>query len=59
MLGHADHTGLVKPTPLFLRLMKAAIEIKPMLIDIDTSADAFAGNENNRSQVRQFVGMLR
>jgi RecA-family ATPase len=30
-----------------------------VLIGIDTSADVFAGNENDRSQVRQFVGMLR
>jgi RecA-family ATPase len=59
VLGHADHTGLVKPTPLFLRLLKAAIEIKPVLIVLDTSADVFAGNENDRSQVRQFVGLLR
>ena len=59
MLGHADHTGLMKPTPLFERLMKAANEIKPVLIGIDTSADVFAGNENDRAQVRQFVGMLR
>ena len=59
VLGHADHTGLVKPTPLFERLMKAAIEIKPVLIGIDTSADVFAGNENDRAQVRQFIGMLR
>jgi hypothetical protein len=55
VLGHADHTGLVKPRPLFERLMKAAIEIKPVLIGIDTSADVFAGNENDRAQVRQFV----
>jgi RecA-family ATPase len=59
VLGHADHTGLVKPTPLFERLMMAAIDIQPVLIGIDTSADVFAGNENDRSQVRQFVGMLR
>jgi RecA-family ATPase len=59
VLGHADHTGLVKPTPLFERLLGAAIEIKPVLIGIDTSADVFAGNENDRAQVRQFVGMLR
>jgi RecA-family ATPase len=59
VLGHADHTGLVKPTPLFERLMRAAIEIKPILIGIDTSADIFAGNENDRAQVRQFVGLLR
>ena len=59
VLGHADHTGLLKPTPLFERLMKAAIEIKPVLIGIDTSADLFAGNENDRTQVRRFVGLLR
>jgi RecA-family ATPase len=39
--------------------MKAATEIKPVLIGIDTSADVFAGNENDRAQVRQFIGMLR
>jgi RecA-family ATPase len=50
---------LVQSTALFERLMKAAIEIKPVLIGIDTSADVFAGNENDRAQVRQFVGMLR
>jgi RecA-family ATPase len=59
VLGLADHTGVVKPTPLFMRLLKAAKEIKPVLIGIDTSADVFAGNENDRSQVRQFVGLLR
>ncbi|MGJ5216960.1 AAA family ATPase [Bradyrhizobium oligotrophicum] len=59
VLGHADHPGLVRPTPLFLRLLKAVTEIKPILIVLDTSADVFAGNENDRSQVRQFVGLLR
>jgi RecA-family ATPase len=59
VLGHVDHTGLVRPTPLFERLMKAAIHIKPVLIGIDTAADVFAGNESDRSEVRQFVGMLR
>ncbi|MBR1301239.1 AAA family ATPase [Bradyrhizobium sp. AUGA SZCCT0042] len=59
VLGHADRAGLVKPTPLFERLMTAATAIKPVLIGIDTSADVFAGNENDRSQVRQFVAMLR
>ena len=59
VLGHVDRTGLVRPTPLFERLMKAAIHIKPVLIGIDTAADVFAGNESDRSEVRQFVGMLR
>jgi RecA-family ATPase len=59
VLGHGDHSGIVKPTPLYDRLLKAASEVKPVLIGIDTSADVFAGNENDRAQVRQFVGMLR
>lgn len=59
VLGTPDHNGLIKPTPLFLRLMKVVGEIKPVLIGIDTSADVFAGDESNRAQVRQFVGMLR
>jgi RecA-family ATPase len=59
VLAHADHAGLVKATPLFERLLKAATEIKPVLIGIDTAADVFAANENDRSQVRQFIGLLR
>jgi len=30
-------------------------EIKPRLVIVDTAADTFGGNENDRSQVRQFV----
>jgi RecA-family ATPase len=59
VLGHADAGGLIKPTPLYLRLMRAATEIKPMLIVLDTSADVYAGNEIDRSQVRQFIGLMR
>ena len=51
--------GIVTPTALFERFFKAAVEIKPVMIGIDTSADVFAGNENDRAQVRQFVGLLR
>jgi RecA-family ATPase len=59
VLSQPDRGGLMKPTPLFEHLMKAAMRIKPVLIGIDTAADVFAGDENDRSQVRQFVGMLR
>jgi RecA-family ATPase len=51
--------GIVTPTALFERLLKAASGIKPVMIGIDTSADVFAGSEIDRSQVRQFVGLLR
>ncbi|RAZ86502.1 hypothetical protein DDV93_08875 [Cereibacter johrii] len=33
--------------------------MKPVLTVLDTSADLFGGNEIDRAQVRQFVGMLR
>jgi RecA-family ATPase len=60
VLAHTDkRTGLVMPTPLFERLMKAATEIKPVMICLDTSADVFAGDEISRFEVRQFVGLLR
>jgi RecA-family ATPase len=59
VLGQADRQGIVKPTPLFTRLREAACDIKPKSITLDTSADVFAGNENDRAQVRQFVGLLR
>jgi RecA-family ATPase len=59
VLAHADRQGLVKPTPLFERITEAARDIRPKIIVLDTSADIFAGNENDRSQVRQFIGLLR
>jgi RecA-family ATPase len=59
VLGVPDNTGLIKPTKLFERLLSAAIDIQPVFICLDTSSDIFAGNENDRAQVRQFLGMLR
>lgn len=58
VLGY-ERNGMIQPTPLLARLREAACDIKPKLIGLDTSADIFAGNENDRAQVRQFVGMLR
>jgi RecA-family ATPase len=59
VLGHADRGGLMQPTPLYRRLMKAATLIRPVLIVVDTAADVFAGSEIDRAQVRQFISMLR
>jgi RecA-family ATPase len=49
----------VRPTPLFECPLASAIDIKPALIGIEAAADVFSGNENDRAQVRQFVGLLR
>ena len=59
MLAIPDRQGKVQPTPLFDRLLEAAGDIKPKHIGIDATADTFAGNEIDRSQVRQFVGLMR
>jgi RecA-family ATPase len=59
VLGAADRTGKVNPTPLFTRLFEVVTAIKPKLIALDTAADLFAGNENDRTQARQFIGLLR
>jgi hypothetical protein len=59
VLGAADKAGVIRATPLFESLLKAASEIRPTLIAIEAAADVFAGNENDRSQVRQFLGLLR
>ena len=50
---------LIQPTPLFHKLREAACDIRPKLIALDTSADIFGGNENDRAQVRQFIGLMR
>jgi RecA-family ATPase len=59
VLASTNKAGIVKPTILFERLLKAATEIQPVDICLDTVADVFAGNEISRSEVRQFVGLLR
>ena len=52
-------SGLIAPTNLFKQLHEAAYDIRPRLIVIDNSADVFAGNENDRAEVRQFITLLR
>jgi RecA-family ATPase len=50
--------GTVQPTELFKQVLAAAVEIKPATIGIASSANIFAGNENDRSQVQQFINLL-
>jgi hypothetical protein len=59
VLGAPDRSGVVRPTKLFLQLEQTAIKYQPALIIIEAAADVYAGNENDRAQVRQFVGLLR
>src|SRR6202044_3743954 len=45
-------------TPLYASIRKAAIEHDARLVVLDTAADVFGGNENDRHQVRRFIGQL-
>jgi RecA-family ATPase len=57
--GAPDRNGIIRPTPLFDSLYEQAGNLKPKHIGIDTAADVFAGSENDRAQVRQFISLLR
>jgi RecA-family ATPase len=59
VLAAPNKSGLIAPTNMCKRLDKAACDLRPRLIVIDNSADVFAGSENDRAQVRQFVTLLR
>ena len=56
LMAVPDRNGLIKATKLFERIHEAACDIEPKLIVLDNSADMFGGNENDRAQVRQFIG---
>ncbi|WCR58325.1 AAA family ATPase [Wolbachia endosymbiont of Ctenocephalides felis wCfeJ] len=42
-------------TPYFQELLEDIESFQPKLVILDTAADLFGGNENNRSHVRQFI----
>jgi RecA-family ATPase len=58
VLVTVSRSGKVEPTTLYQKLVEAAGDIKPKSITIASSANVFTGDENNRTQVTQFVGML-
>jgi RecA-family ATPase len=52
-------SNILKRTPLFGSVEARIAAAAPVLVILDTLADLFGGEENQRAQVRQFVGMLR
>jgi RecA-family ATPase len=58
VLAHPDRNGIIRPTPLFERLFLAVLAIKPCWVGLDPAANLFAGNENDRSHVQQFIALL-
>ena len=50
--------GRMTTTPKFNAIATAAKDFGARLVVFDTAADLFAGNENDRGQVRRFIGLL-
>jgi RecA-family ATPase len=48
-------SGVGQLTTFHRHVVEAALDLKARLVIIDTAADTFGGNENDRGQVRQFV----
>lgn len=59
LLAMADKSGKLHPSPLYHEIDTRIRDEAPTLVVLDTLADLFPGNENDRAQARQFVGMLR
>lgn len=54
-----DSQVALMATELFEELDSRAADETPALIVIDTLADVYPANENDRAKVRQFIGILR
>lgn len=59
VMSARDKNGVMQPTPLWRKFERAIARLKPKSIGLDTLADVYAGDENVRGEVRQFVGMVR
>ncbi len=52
-------SSIIVGTPLWAAIEDQIEAVRPRLVVVDNLADAFAGNENSRTEARQFVGLLR
>ncbi|QCP87226.1 AAA family ATPase [Cereibacter sphaeroides] len=60
LLASFEGTGKpLIPTGLCEEVDALLEELKPQLLVLDTLADLFPGNENDKAQARQFVGILK
>jgi RecA-family ATPase len=51
--------GIIEPTPMYHAIDTFIAEFKPGMVILDVLADLFSGEENNRPQVTQFIGLLK
>lgn len=49
----------LRPTDLWRQIEERVAVAEPALVVFDTLSDLWSGDENNRAQARQFVGLLR
>jgi RecA-family ATPase len=54
-----DRNGKMTSTDLFKRVARLVRDQRAKLLVLDAAADVFDGNENDRGQVRNFIGLLR
>jgi RecA-family ATPase len=59
LLALPDRSGRIMPTPLYAKLLERARAVQPICTVIDNVADVYGGSEIDRSQVRQFVALMR
>lgn len=59
VIAAPERSGLIKPTALWAAIEAVVDNERPALIVLDTLADLFAGEENSRTQARQFIQLLR
>ncbi|CUH60956.1 AAA family ATPase [Thalassobacter stenotrophicus] len=59
LLATVAKGGTLQATPLLEAINQLLLDGCPDLLVLDTLADYFPGNENDRAQARQFIGMLR
>ena len=55
----SGRTNILAPTDLFAALAREVSELRPALLVLDTLADLFGGEENQRAQARAFIGLLK
>jgi RecA-family ATPase len=59
VLGQVQRNGTIQATNLLKAVEMEIADFRPDLVIIDALADLFAGDENNRMQARQFIGLLK
>lgn len=52
-------TNTLYPSPLYNQIVTKVDAERPSLVVLDTLADLFPANENDRASARQFIGQLR